>query len=79
MLKGLHGSADNAVMTERGWYDPFEQDNDVLGPQSSGGRRAFFFLAETRRLKKAPSGVLGSQKSSTYPKGTPPVFAYLRP
>ena len=29
----------------------------------------------TRTLKKLPSFVLGSQASSTYPKGTPPVLA----
>jgi hypothetical protein len=30
-------------------------------------------------LKKSASSVLGSSKSSTYPKGTPPVSTRLRP
>ena len=32
-----------------------------------------------RLLKQAPSFVLGSKISSTYPEGTPPVFSRLRP
>jgi len=33
----------------------------------------------SRMLKKSASSVLGSSKSSTYPKGTPPVSTRLRP